>query len=252
MPATRSTRRVLFTLKLVMAPPMTEAFGTITFLLSGVSSVVVKIPISLTPPVIPAASTTSPSPNGLKIMMSTNIKPISEFIELHIGAGPGDAYPQGALDHLAENKTVTLEIGLGHAHLNSASERPIVLMAGGTGFSYVKSIADYLAETKPFHTVLLYWGAKNEESLYASEYLAEWANKFPHFQYIPVVEEAEDNWSGKVGYVHQAVMEDIVSLEPYDIYLAGPFKMAGIAREDFINHKGAIKEHMFADAFAFI
>lgn len=187
-----------------------------------------------------------------KRIFSIASSPTSEFIELHIGAGPGDAYPQGALDHLAENKTVTLEIGLGHAHLNSASERPIVLMAGGTGFSYVKSIADYLAETKPFHTVLLYWGAKNEESLYASEYLAEWANKFPHFQYIPVVEEAEDNWSGKVGYVHQAVMEDIVSLEPYDIYLAGPFKMAGIAREDFISQKGAIKEHMFADAFAFI
>lgn len=187
-----------------------------------------------------------------KRIFSIASSPISEFIELHIGAGPGDAYPQGALDHLAENKTVTLEIGLGHAHLNSASERPIVLMAGGTGFSYVKSIADYLAETKPFHTVLLYWGAKDEESLYASEYLAEWANKFPHFQYIPVVEEAEDNWSGKVGYVHQAVMEDIVSLEPYDIYLAGPFKMAGIAREDFISQKGAIKEHMFADAFAFI
>ncbi|MDB2374238.1 NAD(P)H-flavin reductase [Psychrosphaera haliotis] len=187
-----------------------------------------------------------------KRIFSIASSPTSEFIELHIGAGPGDAYPQGALDHLAENKTVTLEIGLGHAHLNSASERPIVLMAGGTGFSYVKSIADYLAETKPFHTVLLYWGAKDEESLYASEYLAEWANKFPHFQYIPVVEEAEDNWSGKVGYVHQAVMEDIVSLEPYDIYLAGPFKMAGIAREDFISQKGAIKEHMFADAFAFI
>ena len=187
-----------------------------------------------------------------KRIFSIASSPTSEYIELHIGAGPGDAYPQGALDHLAENKTVTLEIGLGHAHLNSASERPIVLMAGGTGFSYVKSIADYLAETKPFHTVLLYWGAKDEESLYASEYLAEWANKFPHFQYIPVVEEAEDNWSGKVGYVHQAVMDDIVSLEPYDIYLAGPFKMAGIAREDFISQKGAIKEHMFADAFAFI
>ncbi|MDA8622259.1 NAD(P)H-flavin reductase [Psychrosphaera sp.] len=187
-----------------------------------------------------------------KRIFSIASSPTSEYIELHIGAGPGDAYPQGALDHLAKNKTVTLEIGLGHAHLNSASERPIVLMAGGTGFSYVKSIADYLAETKPFHTVLLYWGAKDEEALYASEYLADWAKKYPHYQYIPVVENADDNWIGKVGYVHQAVMEDIVSLEPYDIYLAGPFKMAGIAREDFINQKGALKEHMFADAFAFI
>ena len=171
---------------------------------------------------------------------------------MHIGAGPDDAYPQGALDHMANNRHVTLEIGLGSAHLNLASERPIILMAGGTGFSYVKSIADYLAETKPNHTVLLFWGAKNAQALYASDYLVEWAAKHPNFQFIPVVEESDDNWTGKTGYVHHAVMEDISSLEPYDVYLAGPFKMAGIAREDFINQKGAIKEQLFADAFAFI
>ena len=187
-----------------------------------------------------------------KRVFSIASSPNAEFIELHIGAGPNDDYPRGALDHMAANKVVQLEVGLGHAHLNSASERPIILMAGGTGFSYVKSIADYLAETKPNHHVILYWGAKNEASLYANEYLKNWAASYPHFQYIPVVEESEDSWNGKTGYVHHAVMEDIISLEPYDIYLAGPFKMAGIAREDFISQKGAIKEHMFADAFAFI
>ncbi|QTH62752.1 NAD(P)H-flavin reductase [Psychrosphaera ytuae] len=187
-----------------------------------------------------------------KRVFSIASSPNSEFIELHIGAGPGDDYPQGALDHMANNKVVELEIGLGHAHLNSASERPIVLMAGGTGFSYVKSIADYLAETKPNHHVILYWGAKDQNALYADEYLQAWAKQHAHFQYIPVVENSEDDWQGKTGYVHHAVMEDIMSLEPYDIYLAGPFKMAGIAREDFIAQKGALKEHMYADAFAFI
>lgn len=187
-----------------------------------------------------------------KRVFSIASSPNAELIELHIGAGPEDSYPRGALDHMAANKTVTLEVGLGHAHLNSASERPIILMAGGTGFSYVKSIADYLAETKPNHTVLLYWGARDEESLYASEYLQTWAKGHPHFQYLPVVEEESDDWTGRTGYVHEAVMADIMSLEPYDIYLAGPFKMAGIAREDFINKKGALKEHLYADAFAFI
>jgi NAD(P)H-flavin reductase len=187
-----------------------------------------------------------------KRIFSIASSPNAELIELHIGAGPDDAYPRGALEHMAANRSVTLEIGLGHAHLQSASERPIILMAGGTGFSYVKSIADYLAETKPNHTVLLYWGARDKNSLYASEYLTEWAAKHRHFQYIPVIENASDEWQGHTGYVHHAVMSDIISLEPYDIYLAGPFKMAGIARDDFINQKGALKEHLFADAFAFI
>jgi len=186
-----------------------------------------------------------------KRVFSIGSSPDADLIELHIGAGPEDSYPRGALNHLADNKQVTLEIGLGHAHYQNTNERPIILMAGGTGFSYTKSIADYLATHKPDQTVLMYWGVKNEDALYAKNEMEQWAAAHPHFQFIPVVEDAGDAWSGKTGYVHKAVMEDIISLEPYDIYLAGPFKMAGIAREDFIQH-GAIREHMFADAFAFI
>ena len=186
-----------------------------------------------------------------KRVFSIGSSPSAEFIELHIGAGPEDSYPRGALNHMAENKRVTLEVGLGHAHFQPGSKRPVILMAGGTGFSYTKSIADHLAEHHPEQTVLMYWGVKDEAALYAREEMQAWAAAHPHFQFIPVVENPADDWEGKTGFVHKAVMEDIVSLEPYDVYLAGPFKMAGIARDDFSKH-GAMREHMFADAFAFI
>lgn len=186
-----------------------------------------------------------------KRVFSVASSPDADLIELHIGANPGDEYPMGAIDHIRNNQYVDVEIGLGNAYLKEDSSRPIILMAGGTGFSYVKSIADYLATHKPNHTVLLYWGSKNKPALYAFDEMTEWAANHPHFQFTPVIEEADEEWSGKTGYVHQAILADIVSLEPYDIYLAGPFKMAGIARDDFIKH-GAIKEHMYADAFAFI
>lgn len=186
-----------------------------------------------------------------KRIFSVGSSPNADLIELHIGAGPEDSYPRGALNHMADNKVVTLEVGLGNAQLKQDITRPIILMAGGTGFSYTKSIADFLAETQPNQTVLLYWGVKQEASLYAREEMEKWAANHEHFQFIPVVEEPSDDWQGKTGYVHKAVMEDIVSLEPYEVYLAGPFKMAGVAREDFIEH-GAIKEQLHADAFAFI
>lgn len=186
-----------------------------------------------------------------KRIFSVGSSPNAELIELHIGAGPEDSYPRGALDYMAANKEVTLEIGLGNAQLQQDVTRPIILMAGGTGFSYTKSIADFLAETQPEQTVLLYWGVKREEALYAKQEMEQWAANHEHFQFIPVVEEPSDNWQGKTGFVHKAVMEDIVSLEPYEVYLAGPFKMAGVAREDFIK-QGALKERLHADAFAFI
>lgn len=177
--------------------------------------------------------------------------PDDQFIELHIGAGPEDAYPRGALEHMATNNVVKLEVGLGNAFYQETSVRPIILMAGGTGFSYTRSIAEHLKNHFPERLVTFYWGAKDEVSLYASDEMKIWAQQNPNFNFVPVVEEPTATWQGKTGYVHHAVMADFASLAAYDVYLAGPFKMAGIARDDFVKH-GADLAHLYADAFAFI
>jgi aquacobalamin reductase/NAD(P)H-flavin reductase len=166
-------------------------------------------------------------------------------IELHIGASGADSYAMQSLEHLrnahANNTMVDIEAGLGVSQLRLQCNRPIILLAGGTGFSYVKSMADHLAEINCDRPVLFYWGVKEESALYAHE----------EMKFIPVVENPSANWQGHTGFVHKAVMQDIVSLEPYDIYMAGRFDMIGIVRDDFIAH-GAIRENMYADAFAFI
>ncbi|CAH9065582.1 NAD(P)H-flavin reductase [Pseudoalteromonas sp. CIP111854] len=176
-------------------------------------------------------------------------------LELHIGASGADSYAMQSLEHLRDAHTntasVTLEVGLGVSQLRIDKQRPIVLLAGGTGFSYVKSMADHLAEINFDQPVLFYWGVKEASALYAKQEMEAWAASRKNFQFIPVVENASDSWSGHTGYVHKAVMKDIVSLEPYCIYMAGRFDMIGIVRDDFINH-GAEREHMYADAFAFI
>lgn len=185
-----------------------------------------------------------------KRIFSIASAPNAELIELHIGAGPEDSYPRGALDHMSVNREVILEVGLGDAHIKDV-ERPIILLAGGTGFSYTKSIADHLSHIKCTTPVTLYWGVKEESALYAKAEMEAWANTHSNLQFIPVVENPSDTWQGKTGYVHKAIMEDIKNLKDYDIYLAGPFKMAGIVRDDFTQH-GALKDRLFADAFAFI
>lgn len=178
-----------------------------------------------------------------------------DAIELHIGASGADSYAMQSLEHLrsAHNdaQLVDIEAGLGISQLRLQCERPIILLAGGTGFSYAKSMADHLAEIKCDRPVLFYWGVKEESALYAHTEMQAWADSHKNFEFIPVVENPSVNWQGHTGYVHKAVMQDIVSLEPYDIYMAGRFDMIGIVRDDFITH-GAIRENMYADAFAFI
>ena len=164
--------------------------------------------------------------------------PNNALIELQIGAFVADSYPMQ-------------EIPLGNAQLRTDSERPLLLLAGGTGFSYIKSMFEYLVEQQSQRHFMVYWGLRELSAAYELEETAALIAKLPHANFIPVIENKCDNWQGKTGLVHQAVMHDIISLEPYDIYLAGRFEMVGVIRNDFIEH-GALRDHMYADAFAFI
>jgi len=181
--------------------------------------------------------------------------PNSDLIELQIGAFVADSYPMQVIDRIKsaqkDNKSVTIEVAAGNAQLRTDSERPLLLLAGGTGFSYIKSMFEYLAEQNSQRHIMVYWGLREITAAYELEETAAIIAKLPHANFIPVIENASDKWQGKTGLVHEAVMHDIISLEPYDIYLAGRFEMVGAIRGDFIEH-GALIEHMYADAFAFI
>lgn len=185
--------------------------------------------------------------------------PNSDLIELQIGAFVADSYPMQVIERIkaaqADGKSITIEIPAGNAQLRTESERPLLLLAGGTGFSYIKSMFEYLAEQNSQRHIMVYWGLRELAAAYELEETAAIIAKLPHANFIPVIENVDENatdkWQGKTGLVHQAVMHDIISLEPYDIYLAGRFEMVGAIRGDFVEH-GALLEHMYADAFAFI
>jgi len=185
--------------------------------------------------------------------------PNSDLVELQIGAFVADSYPMQVIERikasLESGDAVTIEIPMGNAQLRTESERPLLLLAGGTGFSYIKSMFEYLAEQQSQRHIMVYWGLREESAVYELEKTIATIGKLAHANFIPVIENinesAEQPWQGKTGLVHQAAMHDIISLEPYDIYLAGRFDMVGAIRSDFVEH-GALLEHMYADAFAFI
>ncbi|MCZ4295859.1 NAD(P)H-flavin reductase [Vibrio sinaloensis] len=177
-------------------------------------------------------------------------------LELHIGAAEHNAYAHEVVEAmkaaLENDGEVTIDAPHGDAWVREASERPILLIAGGTGFSYVRSILDHCLAQNRENEIHLYWGGRDERQLYAKQELEEIASKNSNVHFIPVVEEAGQEWQGKVGNVLQAVAQDFESLAQYDIYIAGRFEMAGAAREQFTLNKQALAENMFADAYAFI
>ncbi|WP_159567048.1 NAD(P)H-flavin reductase [Budvicia diplopodorum] len=176
----------------------------------------------------------------------------SSFIELHIGASELNLYAMAVMDRLLKEETISVDIPHGDAWLRQDSDRPILLIAGGTGFSYVNSILMTVLEQQPERPISLYWGGREETHLYDLTRLESLSVQYPNLNIVSVVEQPEDGWRGRTGTVLTAVMSDFGSLADYDIYIAGRFEMVKIARECFCRERNADESRMFGDAFSFI
>jgi len=177
--------------------------------------------------------------------------PSNDLIELHIGATADNKYAMQVVEKMQSGDTLEVEVANGDAFLRASSTRPIILLAGGTGFAYVKSLLEEIIELNIKNPVHLYWGVKEYEHFYFETQANDWAITHQNVHFHPVVELPDIDWQGKQGYVHQAVLEDFNDLSVFDIYIVGRFEMAKIARDDFIK-QGALIEHIYGDAFAFI
>jgi CDP-4-dehydro-6-deoxyglucose reductase len=73
----------------------------------------------------------------------------------------------------------------------------------------------------------------------------------PDFRYIPVVSDAlpEDGWTGRSGFVHEAVMHDLPDLSGHQVYACGAPVMVDAARREFSTQCGLPAEEFYADAF---
>ena len=174
----------------------------------------------------------------------------NDKIELHIGADEKNAYATEVLDRMRETGEITISGGHGEADLR-ADGTPIILIAGGTGFSYTWSILQQLLHKHPENPVTLYWGGRHKDDLYLFDELSALTARHSQFNFAPVVEFPEADWEGHKGWVHQAVIADHNDLSSFQVYIAGRFEMAKVARDDF-TEKGLSSDKLFGDAFAFI
>lgn len=175
-----------------------------------------------------------------------------QVIELHIGASELNLYAMAVMDRILKENQITVDIPHGEAYLREDSDRPMILIAGGTGYSYVRSILLTALALDPKRDIALYWGGREEQHLYDLSRLEALSIEYPQLVIVPVVEHPDNEWSGRTGTVLSAVLNDYGSLAEYDIYIAGRFEMAKIARERFCQEREANSARIFSDAFAFI
>ncbi len=173
-----------------------------------------------------------------------------EFLELHIRLVDNGLFTPKVFNSMQAKDLMRIEGPHGSFFFHEDSDRDIILVAGGTGFAPIKSIIEHLIEEQITRTVHLYWGARTKADLYLNELSEKWIASNKNIHYTPVLSDEDAAWSGKTGYVHQAVLDDFNNLEPFDIYTCGPPAMIIAAKEEF-QTKGMNPASFYYDSFDF-
>lgn len=173
-----------------------------------------------------------------------------ELIELHLRHVPRGEFTDYVFESMKERTILRIQAPLGTFFLREESDRPVILMGGGTGFAPLKGMIEHAFHVgirRPMH---LYWGVRSRRDLYLPELPLAWAREHAHFRYTPVLSEPDPDWDGRRGFVHEAVVEDHPDMSGFDVYMSGPPVMVETGRAAF-ETRGLGREHMFSDAFEY-
>ncbi|MBP8296035.1 MAG: cytochrome b N-terminal domain-containing protein [Burkholderiales bacterium] len=174
---------------------------------------------------------------------------VSSQIELHVRLLPGGRFTTHVFNAMKAGDAVHFEGPLGASAIRDGA-KPMIFVAGATGFAPVKSMLEYAFASGFKRPLLLYWGVRSKRDLYLPDLPRQWEREHSNFRYVPVLSEpaSGDHWDGRTGLVHEAILADFPNLSGYEIYACGSMKMVEAARPAFIAH-GLSEQSCFSDAF---
>jgi len=164
-------------------------------------------------------------------------------LEIHVRHTPGGLFTDHAFSKLKVRDLLRFEGPLGSFYLREDSDKPIVMLASGTGFAPIKAICEHAREKKIGRPITLYWGCRLKRDLYQLDVAQSW----PHVKFIPVL--SDEKWEGRMGFVHRAVMEDFPDLSGHQVYACGAPIVVESARRDFSAQCKLPPDEFFADSF---
>jgi CDP-4-dehydro-6-deoxyglucose reductase len=169
---------------------------------------------------------------------------------LHVRRVQGGGFTQRVFEELAIGARLDIEAPLGTFVPRAGSDRPVLFVAGGTGFAPIKAILEHLFASDTQRPIHLYWGARHAEDLYLDALCTDWQQRQRHFRYVPVLSEASslEQRAYRHGLVHAAVLSDFPELKHFDMYMSGPPALIEAARRAFAS-AGLPEDRLYYDSF---
>ncbi|MBP6007052.1 MAG: CDP-6-deoxy-delta-3,4-glucoseen reductase [Rhodoferax sp.] len=175
---------------------------------------------------------------------------IAQGLELHIRHMPGGKFTDQVFGSMKERDILRIEGPYGSFYLREQESKPIVLLASGTGFAPIKALIEEMQFKGVTRPATLYWGGRRPHDLYMDDWVKTKLTEMPNLRYVPVVSDAlpEDGWTGRTGFVHQAVLQDVPDLSGHQVYACGAPIVVESAQRDYVR-AGLPMDEFYADAF---
>lgn len=173
----------------------------------------------------------------------------ARLLEIHVRLVAGGSFTQRLFEQSRDGALLRIELPLGQ-FVYQHDPRPLLLVAGGTGFAPVKSILRQIFEAGPDRNTHLFWGARTQADLYERAWVGELQRRHPSLQFTGVLsaDSAAPASGWRQGWVHDEVLRRYPDLAAYEVYAAGPPQMIAAIRTTFAA-AGLPAERLFFDSF---
>lgn len=181
------------------------------------------------------------------------------LLNLHIGLVEGGEFTHYIFNELQTKTILRIEAPLGSFYLREATQKPVIMLAGGTGFAPIKGIIEYMIHNEIKREIHLYWGARTLKDLYMLNLAKNWADQYSTIHFTPVLSKPllSDQWQGRVGYVQDALLIDLqngklgdIALSDVEVYCCGVPKLVESSQKTLFD-AGLLEDAFFADIFSF-
>lgn len=170
----------------------------------------------------------------------------SHKYELHIRHSQNNRCNQRLLADIKQQGSVKIQLPFGNCHLEQLHDaKPIIFIAGGTGFAPVKAMIEQLLANGVKHAFELYWGARSESDLYMNEKVSQWQAHVGYFNYFSLLSS-----NSKERLISKIIQHHPDDLQNWQFVIAGPFDMVYTTRDSLVSN-GVSATQLFSDAFSF-
>jgi CDP-4-dehydro-6-deoxyglucose reductase len=130
--------------------------------------------------------------------------------------------------------------------LDENSNRPLIFVAGATGFAPVKSLVEHALALDVAETLHLYRISSGNDGHYLDNLCRSWSDALDNFHYIPLTTDAALPEDAAMQGALQRLLESHSRLGDHDVYVAGPAPLANAA-EFLLPERGLPRAQLFVD-----